>query len=84
MTINFDEDSLVVEQNKYTIKIVNVTHTLYELDIPKNPQFCLQNFLFDATYIAKKTNKTKWLYSGYGNAFAVKAAECSFGNGFYR
>ena len=42
MTINFDEDSLVVEQNKYTIKIVNVTHTLYELDIPKNPQFCLR------------------------------------------
>ena len=83
MTINVDEDSLVVEQNKYTIKIVNVTHTLYELDIPKNPQFCLQNFLFDATYIAKKTNKTKWVYSGYGNAFAVKG-EYSFGNVFYR
>ena len=69
--VKFNKDSLVVEQNNYLIKIVNV-NIIYGLDAwPRNPtnNFKLKNWLFGATNIVKNSDKEKYLYSGYGITF---------------
>ena len=65
---------LVIEQNNYATKIVNV-YIVYDLDNwPKNPlrNFTLKNCLFGATNEVKNNNKEKYVFSGYGIAFDGK------------
>ena len=35
--------------------------------------FILRNYLCDSTYIAKNSDKSKWVYSGYGIALDAKS-----------
>ena len=68
----FDENSLAVEQNNYTTKIVNAS-IVYKLDVrPKVSldNFKLKNCFFGATNIVKNSDKEKREYSGYGIAFS--------------
>ena len=65
------KDSLAVEQNNYTTKIVNA-YTVY--DLKAWPRYLTNNFkfkncLFGATGIVKNNGKEKWVYSGYGIVF---------------
>ena len=64
MGIKFDNDPLVVEQNHYQTKIVNV-YIVFDLDAWQKSRFCL----FGATSIVKKSNQEKYVYSGYEVAF---------------
>ena len=69
--IQFNYTSLVIEQNKYTSRIVNV-YIVYDLN--NQPKillktFTLKNCLFEATNIVKNNNKEKYFYSGYGIPF---------------
>ena len=60
-----------MEQNNYSIKIINV-YIFYDLDNwPKNSlgSFTLKNCLFDSTNIVKNNDKEKNVYSGYGTTF---------------
>ena len=60
-----------MEQNNYSIKIINV-YIFYDLDNwPKNSlgSFTLKNCLFGSTNIVKNNDKEKNVYSGYGIAF---------------
>ena len=71
MVIKLDKDPLVVEQNHYLNKIINV-YNVYDLDAwQKNPtnNFKFKNCLFGETNIVKKSDKEKYVYSGYGIAF---------------
>ena len=67
--IKFDKDHLAVEQNNYTIKIVN-NYIVYDLDawrkIPHNNSN-IKNYLFGATKIVKIVIKK--MYSGCEIAF---------------
>ena len=61
MEIKFDKDLLAVEQNNYTIKIVNF-YFVYDLDAwPKNPtnNFKFKNCLSGATNVIKNSDKEK-------------------------
>ena len=85
MEIKFDKDLLAVEQNNYTIKIVNF-YFVYDLDAwPKNPTNNLKfkNCLSGATNVIKNSDKEKWVYSGYGITFD-SAGSWNFGNEFAR
>ena len=69
--IQFNNTSLVIEQNKYTSRIVNV-YIVYDLN--NQPKillktFTLKNCLCEATNIVKNNNKEKYFYSGYGIPF---------------
>ena len=69
--IKLDNRVLVVEQNNYTSKIINV-YIVYDIDTwPKNPlnNFTLKNCLLGATNTVKNNNKEKCVYSGYGISF---------------
>ena len=69
--IKFDKDTLIVEQNNYLPKIVNV-YIVYDLDAwPRNPtnNFKFKNCLFKATNIVKNSDKEKYVYRGYGITF---------------
>ena len=71
MNIQFNNTSLVLDQNKIPTKILNA-YIVYDLDnCPNIPfrNFILNNFLFDATNIAKSNDKSKWAYSCIGIAF---------------
>ena len=68
MGIQFDTNTSAVEQNNYLTKISNV-YIVYDLDAwPKDPtaNFNFNNCLFGATSVVKKSDKEKWIYSGYG------------------
>ena len=76
---------LVVEQNIYTTKIINA-YIVYDLDNwPKIllNNFKLKNCLFAANKMVKNSNKSKYVYSGYGIAFDG-AGLWSFGDDFAR
>ena len=45
--------------------------------------FTIKDCLFGGTSILKKSDKEKWVYSGYGIAFDGKG-ECSFDNDYAR
>ena len=65
---------LVVEQNNNTAKTVNA-NIVYGLDnwptiLLKN--FTLKDCFFGATNIAKNSDKSKWVYSGYRITFDGK------------
>ena len=69
--IKLDNRVLVVEQNNYTSKIINV-YIVYDIGTwPKNPlnNFTLKNCLLGATNRVKNNNKEKCVYSGYGISF---------------
>ena len=71
MRIKFDEDPLVVEENNYLTKTVNVS-IVYDLDAwPKGPtsNFKFNKGLFGATNIVKNSDKEKYVYSGYRITF---------------
>ena len=71
INMQFNNTSLVLDQNKIPTKIVNA-HIVHDLDnCPNIPfrHFILKNFLFDATNIAKNSDKSKWAYSCIGIAF---------------
>ena len=81
----FYKDLLVAEQNNYAAKTVH-TCVVYDLDTwPRNPvnNFTLQNCLFEASIIVKNSDKTMWVYKGYGIAFD-DAGSWSFGKCFTR
>ena len=83
--MKFNRDPLVVEQNNYTIKIVNA-YIVFELDTwPNNSlrNFILKNCLFEATKVVKNSGNTKLLCSGYWIAFDG-AGSMIFGNDFAR
>ena len=78
--IQFKNTPLVIEQNNAT-KIVNA-YIVYDLDNwPNIPirNFTLKSCLFGATNIAKNSDKSKWVYGGYGIAFDGKV-EWNFDN----
>ena len=85
MEIKFDRDLLAVEQNNYLIKIINVYIVYVLADWPRNPtnNFKFKNCLFGATNIVEKSDKEKYVYSGYGITFD-SAGSWSFGNGTAR
>ena len=67
----FHKDPLVVEQNNYLTKIVNV-YIVYDWDAwPRNPtnNFKFENYLFGATIIVKNCDEEKYAYSGYEITF---------------
>ena len=83
IVIQFNNTTLVVEQNIYVIKTVSA-FIIFDLDSwPKIPlrNFTLKNCLFGATNRAKDSDKEKWMYSGYEIAFYGKRS-WNFGNGF--
>ena len=68
MGIKFDKDPLLVEQNNYASKIINI-YIFYELDaFPRNRtnNFKFKNCLFGATSAVKNCDKIKYVYSNYG------------------
>ena len=69
--IEFDKNTLAVEQNNYLSKIVNA-YIVYDLDASqKNPtnNFKVKNFVLRGTVITKNSDKEKHVYSGYGIRF---------------
>ena len=83
--IKFEKDSLTVEQNNYSTKIVNV-FIVYDLgSCSKNPtnNFKFKNCLSRATNIVKNSDKEKYVYCGYGITFD-SAGSWSFDNEFAR
>ena len=83
--IKFNNSVLVVEQNNYASKIVNVYIVCDEDTWPKNPlnNFTLKKCLFGTANIAKNNVKEKFKYSGYGIVFDG-AAEWVFNNDYDR
>ena len=76
---------LVVEQNNYTTKTVNV-YIFCDLDIrPKIPlrKFTLKKLLLSGTNIRKDSDKSKYKNRGYGIAFDGLCS-WSFGSSFAR
>ena len=74
MGIKFVKELLVVEQNNYLVKIVNV-YIVYDLDAwPKIllRDFTLKNCLSGATNIVKNSDTERYVYSVYGIAFDGK------------
>ena len=75
---------MVVEENNYLGKIVNV-YIVYDLDacsrIPTS-NFKFKNFLFGATSIVKNSDKEEYVKSGYGIIFD-SAGSWSFNNDSY-
>ena len=83
--MQFSNTPLVVEQNNYATKIVNA-YIVYDLDNWTKIPFrnvTSKNCLFGATNIAKNSDKSKWMYSGYGIAFDGKG-EYKFGNDYVK
>ena len=83
--IQLNNTLLLIEQNNYTIKIVNA-YIVYNLDnLPKIPlrNFTLENCLFGATNRVKNDDKEKYVNSGYGIAFNGKCS-WSFNDNFAR
>ena len=79
--IKFDKDPLIVEQNNYLSKIVNV-YIVNDLDAwpsHRTNSFEFKNCLFGATNIVKNSNKEKYVYSGYETTFD-SAGSRSFDN----
>ena len=73
--IQFNNNSLVIEQINYTRKIVN-NYILYDLDNwPKNrlTNLTIENCLFGVENIVKNNDKEKYVYSRYGIAFDGKS-----------
>ena len=71
IAFQFNKNVLVVKQNNYATKTVNV-YIVYDLDYwPRNPtnNFVLKNWLFGATNIVKTSHKNKYPYSDYGTIF---------------
>ena len=73
--IQFSDTALVIEQNDWTTKAVNACIVN---DLDNWPKTALRNFalkiaFFDAMNIAKNSDKSKWMYSGYGIAFDGKS-----------
>lgn len=71
MRIQFNNITLVVEENNYANKTVNAC-IIYDLDNwSKNllNNLPLNNFLFHATNIVKHSDKSKYVYSGYRITF---------------
>ena len=68
--IQFNKSVLVVEQNNYVTKIINVYIASDSDDWAKIllNNFTLKSCLFDATNIVKNRDKSKYVYSGYGIA----------------
>ena len=67
--IQFDDSVLVAKQNSYATKILDA-YIVYDLDdLPTN--------------MAKNSDKSKWVYTGYGIAFDGVDL-WSFGNDFAR
>ena len=61
MGIKFDKDPLVVQQNNYLTKIVNV-YVVYDLDAwLRYPtiNYIFKNYLFGATSLVKNSDKEK-------------------------
>ena len=82
MCLKFHKDPLAVEQKNYLIKIINV-YTVYDLDAwSRNPtdNFKFKNCLFEATNLVEKSNKVKYVHSGYRITFDY-ADEWSFDDG---
>ena len=80
-----DKDPSVVEQDNYLAKIVGV-YIIYDLDAwPTNPtnNSKFNNCLFGATNIFLKSDKEKYVYSGYGITFD-RSGSRSFDNDFAR
>ena len=85
IVIKFDKEPLVIEQNNYLTKIVNV-YIVYDLDAwPKIllRNFTLKNCLFGATNIVNNSDKEKYVYSGYRISFDGKG-KWGFGNDYAR
>ena len=83
--IKLDKDPLVVEQNNYLTKTVNV-YIVYDLDAwPRNATnyFRFNNCLIGATNIVKNSDKEKYVYSRYQITFD-SAGSSSFDNDFAR
>ena len=73
--MQFSKSVLVIQQNNYVTKIVNV-YIVYDLDnLPKNllNNFTLKKCLFGGTNIVKNSHQSKYMYGGFG-----------FGNDFAR
>ena len=79
--IKFNKDLLVVEQNNYTTKIVNICIVHGLCAWPRNPtnNFKFKSNLFGTTNIVKSNDKEKYVYSGYGITFD-SAGSWSFDN----
>ena len=76
-------NSLVVENNNYLSKIVNV-YIVYDLDYSSRNTFntsTLKNCLFGTTDIIKNTGKCNYMYSDYAIS-SDRAGTSSFGNDF--
>ena len=75
--IQVSNTSLVVEQNNYATKNVNVYIAKDLDDWPKVPlrNFTLKNYLFGATNIRKDNDNSKYVYRGKGGK-----GEWNFGN----
>ena len=83
MGLKLYKESLVVERNSYTTKVLN-GYIIYESDtwakVSLN-NFALTNCLFVATNIVKDGDEKKWVYSGYRIAFD-RAGLLNFGKDF--
>ena len=68
MGIKLSKDPLVLEENSYLNKIVNIYIVYYLNSQPRSHtnNFKFKNCLFVANSIVKKKDKEKNVYSGYG------------------
>ena len=68
---------MVVEKNNYSTKTVNLSIVYDSNGWPSNPlnNFVLKSCLFDATNFVKNSNKSKYVYSGYGIKLWSKTVE---------
>ena len=69
--VQFNNSVLGEHQNNYTTKIANA-YIVFGLDTwlrNLSYSFALKNYLFGATNITKVSDKSKFVYSGYGMTF---------------
>ena len=69
--VKFNNSVLGEHQNNYTTKIANA-YIVFGLDTwlrNLSYSFALKNYLFGATNITKVSDKSKFVYSGYGMTF---------------
>ena len=83
--LQFNNSVLVTEKNSHATKIVNA-YIVYDLDYwsinPLN-NLILKNCLLVATNVVNNSDKSKYVYNGYGIAFDGDGS-WSFGNDFAR
>ena len=79
--IQFNNTPLVIEENNYKTKILNVyiVYGLYNWPKILLRNFTIKKFLFGATAMVKNIDKEKFVPSGYAIAFDGKGS-WNFGN----